>query len=327
MAAARSGSDDGSAAGPSEPVTRFPAHEVEYRPAERRRRVAVEGPRTAERLERVKHKLATTLLLVAALVVATLTGVATTARPAVAANGPGGSWPIVGFGPNEATDNAILRWNERLLESIRANPRGTGPTVSARSIGILHTATYDAWAAYDAVAVDTRQRLRADPTLRRPTGERTAENKSKAISYAAYRVLLNLFPTRASTFSSYMSSLTYDPNDASTDPATPQGVGNLAAKAVLAFRASDGSNQTLEPGRHGHLPEQHHLHADQQVEPGDGPHQVAAAVRPDRHRRRQQHATRPGRHRLRDAPTPTTPSRTRPPRSGRTSPRSARWTR
>jgi hypothetical protein len=165
----------------------------------------------------------------------------------MAANGPGGSWPIVGFGPNEATDNAILRWNERLLESIRANPRGTGPTVSARSIGILHTATYDAWAAYDAVAVDTRQRLRANPTLRRPTGERTAENKSKAISYAAYRVLLNLFPTRASTFSSYMSSLTYDPNDGSTDPATPQGVGNLAAKEVLDFRASDGSNQTLNP--------------------------------------------------------------------------------
>ena len=181
--------------------------------------MAVEGPRTVERLERVKHKLATTLLLVAALAVATLSAVTTTTRPALAASGPGTAWPIVGYGPNEATDNAILRWNERLLESIRANPRLTGPTVSARAIGVLHTATYDAWAAYDAVAVDTRQRLRADPTLRRPATERTEENKSKAIGYAAYRVLLNLFPTRASIYRSYLGAWATTPM---TPPPTPR---------------------------------------------------------------------------------------------------------
>ena len=200
-----------------------------------------------ERLENVKHKLATTLLLVAALAVATLSAVTTTTRPALAASGSGTAWPIVGYGPNEATDNAILKWNEQLLESIRANPRLTGPTVSARAIGVLHTATYDAWAAYDAVAVDTRQRLRADPTLRRPATERTEENKRKAIGYAAYRVLLNLFPTRASIYRSYLGAQGYDPDDASIDPTTPQGVGNLAAQAVLAFRAADGSNQTQNP--------------------------------------------------------------------------------
>jgi hypothetical protein len=193
----------------------------------------------------MKRRLATTLLLVAAVAVATLSTVTTTARPARAANGPGTHWPIVGYGPNEATDNAILRWNERLLESIRANPSRTGPTVSARAVGVLHTATYDAWAAYDAVAVDTRQRLSTDPTPRRPAAERTLANKEKAISYAAYRVLLNLFPQRASDFSSYMESRDYDPNDASTDPTTPQGVGNLAAKLVLDYRTTDGSNQTL----------------------------------------------------------------------------------
>jgi hypothetical protein len=209
--------------------------------------VAVEGPCAAERLEHVKHKLATTLLLVAALAVATLSGVTTTARPAQAAPGPGTAWPIVGYGPNEATDNAILRWDERLLESIRANPSLTGPTVSARAIGVLHTATYDAWAAYDANAVDTRQRLREVPSPRRSEAERTVENKSMAISYAAYRVLLNLFPQRASIYGSYMSSLGYDPGDESIDPTTPQGVGNLAAQKVLAYRASDGSNQTHNP--------------------------------------------------------------------------------
>jgi uncharacterized protein DUF6851/vanadium-dependent haloperoxidase-like protein len=40
-----------------------------------------------------------------------------------------------------------------------------------------------------------------------------------------------------------MTDLGYDPVDASTDPTTPQGVGNLAAQAVLDFRHRDGANQ------------------------------------------------------------------------------------
>ena len=192
----------------------------------------------------MKRKLATTLLVVAATVAATFSSVATTTRPAMAAGGPGTSWPIVGYGPGP-DDNVILKWDEQLLQTIRENPRITGPTVTARAIGILHTATYDAWAAYDPVAVDTRQRLRHDTTLRRPPAERTTPNKEKAISYAAYRVLLNLFPSRASVFSGYMSGLGYVPGDTSTDPATPQGIGNTAAQEVLTFRATDGSNQTL----------------------------------------------------------------------------------
>ncbi len=40
-----------------------------------------------------------------------------------------------------------------------------------------------------------------------------------------------------------MRKLGYDPDDASTNTATPQGVGNVAAAAVLAFRRHDGSNQ------------------------------------------------------------------------------------
>ena len=40
-----------------------------------------------------------------------------------------------------------------------------------------------------------------------------------------------------------MTAMGYDPDDASTDPASPTGVGNQAAAAVLAFRATDGSNQ------------------------------------------------------------------------------------
>ncbi|HEX6675395.1 MAG TPA: vanadium-dependent haloperoxidase [Actinomycetes bacterium] len=195
----------------------------------------------------MKYRLATTLLVVVALFVAALsTLTTTTARPAAAAPGPSDPWPIEGYGysaQTELTDNAILRWDERLLESIRAYPKVTGPTVSARAIGIVHTATYDAWAAYDDRAVDTRQRLHADPTLRQ-AGQGSEDNKTKAISYAAYRVLLNLFPGRAQKFRDYMSEKGYDPDDNSTDPTTPQGIGNNAAAAVLVYRSTDGSNQT-----------------------------------------------------------------------------------
>jgi hypothetical protein len=192
----------------------------------------------------MKRKLAATLLVVVALIVATLTAVATTARPALAANGP--AWPIDTYGTPRPNDNVILKWDEQLLNAIRRNPRTTGPTVTARAIGVLHTATYDAWAAYDPVADGTRLL----GTLRRPDGERTLDNKNTAISYAAYRVLTDLFkdPTSTSLFNKQMADLGYDPTDTSTDPATPQGIGNVAAQAVLEFRRgkvpTDGSART-----------------------------------------------------------------------------------
>ena len=47
-----------------------------------------------------------------------------------------------------------------------------------------------------------------------------------------------------------MRSLGYDPLNASTDLTTPQGIGNVAASAVIANRRNDGSNQygDLYPG-------------------------------------------------------------------------------
>jgi len=78
---------------------------------------------------------------------------------------------------------------------------------------------------------------------RRPAAEWTLAYKSMAISYAAYRALLGVYPAKAADFTAFMTALGYDPNDTSTDPATPAGDGNQAAAAVLAFRSGDGSNQ------------------------------------------------------------------------------------
>jgi hypothetical protein len=150
--------------------------------------------------------------------------------------GPGPLYPLDAHGPRP-DDNVVLRWDEQALAAIRAVK--TGPTINARALAIVHTAMYDAWAAYDATAVGTR----LGGSLRRPLEERTEAHKSQAISYAAYRALLDLFPSRSGDFRAFMVAMGYNPDDSSTDPASPTGVGNRAAAAVLAFRAGDGSNQ------------------------------------------------------------------------------------
>ena len=133
--------------------------------------------------------------------------------------------------------NAVLIWGEACLESIRATKHG--PPMTARSLAMVHTAMYDAWAAYDHLAVGTR----LGGGLRRPADEHTTENKTKAISYAAFRILVDLFPSRTQIFAETMRQLGFDPGHVSDDPALPEGVGQTAAEAVLEFRHLDGANQ------------------------------------------------------------------------------------
>ena len=104
---------------------------------------------------------------------------------------------------------------------------------------MVHTAMFDAWAVYDPHAVGTRP----GGTLRRPDNEYNAANKQTAISFAAYRVLTDLYPTRKAELDIFMMALGLNAADQNTDPGKPSGVGNAAAAAVLEFRHKDGSNQ------------------------------------------------------------------------------------
>jgi hypothetical protein len=139
--------------------------------------------------------------------------------------------------PTWAGDTVVVQWNNAALQAIRdTHP---GPPIVARMLSIAHTCMYDAWAPYDAVAVG----MWLGQTLRQPVAERSESNKRKAVSFAAYRALVDLFPTEQSKFDSVMTSLGSDLTDASTDAQTPAGVGNVACHAVLDFRHHDGSNQ------------------------------------------------------------------------------------
>lgn len=160
----------------------------------------------------------------------------------VTALGPGR--PELAAAAPQASENVVLQWNGALLQGVRESR--LGPPMVARALSVAHTCMFDAWAAYDQRAVGTR----LGGSLRRPGKERNVANKIRAVSFAAYRAAVDLLPgSKATVFDPLMAQLGYDPADQSLDTRTPTGIGNVACRAVLDFRHSDGSNQLGdEPG-------------------------------------------------------------------------------
>lgn len=139
-----------------------------------------------------------------------------------------------------ANKSAARRWDEQALASIRRDlPR---PTVHARNLYHLSAAMWDAWAAYDTVAKGVFVK-------EKQTATDTELARAEAISYAAYRVLLDRY-TKAiggsvdvACYRSVMQALGYDPDDATDTGTTPRALGNRIGEAIVAFGATDGSNQ------------------------------------------------------------------------------------
>jgi hypothetical protein len=144
--------------------------------------------------------------------------------------------PAISYKPS-----AAYEWLDISLEATarEVDRHGARPTIISRTLAIGLTAMYDAWAAYDDKAVGTR----LGATLRRPASERTLANKEKAIAYATYRALIDVYPEDKAWIDEQMRAHGYDPGDASMDRTTPQGIGNVAAAAVIAYRHHDGANQ------------------------------------------------------------------------------------
>ena len=137
-----------------------------------------------------------------------------------------------------ADDTVVVQWNGVTLAAVKV--AHIGPPVVARALAVVDTCMFNAWTAYDQ---------RAEPTttsaaVRRPIAERTDSNKRKAVSFAAYRAILNLFPTDTKNGAgALMTALGYDATDTSTDATTPAGIGNVACAALIEARRNDGSNQ------------------------------------------------------------------------------------
>lgn len=171
-----------------------------------------------------------------------LTGALRAESPAAATAAPGAR-PLHKSLPDATVQEVSLAY--RMLDiCLEAAARdvdryGARPPILSRQMAIWATSVFDAWAAYDAKAVGSR----LGDKLRRPEAERTLKNKEKAIAYAGHQALLFVYPESKDYLIEEMKKLGYDPAVMSTDPATPEGIGNLAAQAVIEYRRHDGANQ------------------------------------------------------------------------------------
>jgi PAP2 superfamily len=134
--------------------------------------------------------------------------------------------------------SVILDWNELFLASV-ANS-GLGPTVTARSLQIVHNAIFDAWAAFDPVAIGVHSRIDAPSSLLVPG--RLESALDEAIAYAAFTAAVAVYPGQVAAIRAFMTGLGYDPDTINPDPGSPSAIGKAAAQAVLDYRASDFSN-------------------------------------------------------------------------------------
>jgi hypothetical protein len=150
-----------------------------------------------------------------------------------------------GFEPSAAHHWLDVQLQAAAQDVLRAGAR---PTVLSRQMAIVQTAVFDAWAAYDDVAVGTRY----GGALRRPVSERTLDNTRTAIAVASYIASLDQYPYQADALTQAFVEGGFDPDLVTRDPARPEGVGRLAAEAVIAAHRHDGANQTgTERGSNG----------------------------------------------------------------------------
>jgi len=139
------------------------------------------------------------------------------------------------------TENTAYKWGKMALDATasdteRFKPR---PTITSRYLGLIFTSIFDAWSRYDENAIP----VYLTDVERRPSQEQNLKNKEIAISYAAFGAMKEYYYSDTEMFRKFMIELGLDPSNNSLDPNTPEGIGNLAAKAVIEARKNDGSNQ------------------------------------------------------------------------------------
>ncbi len=150
----------------------------------------------------------------------------------------------------KGVENLAYKWGEIALtatanDTEKFAPR---PTITSRYLGLIFVSVFDAWSRYDEKAIP----VYLEGIERRPAEEHSLTNKEIAISYAAFRTMNEYYYSDKELFEDFMRELGLDPSNESLDPNTPEGIGNLAARAVIKARKGDGSNQYgMEEGSNG----------------------------------------------------------------------------
>ena len=138
-------------------------------------------------------------------------------------------------------ENVAYKWGQMALiaqanDTEKFKPR---PTITSRYLGLIFVSIFDAWSKYDKKAIP----VYLENVDRRPVKEHTLKNKEIAISYAAFRTINEYYSSDKILFANFMKKLGLDPMNTSLDSTTPEGIGNLSAKAIIEARKGDGSNQ------------------------------------------------------------------------------------
>ena len=137
-------------------------------------------------------------------------------------------------------NNIAYKWGQMALQATandteKFKPR---PTITSRYLALIFVSVFDAWSRYDSKAIP----VYLNGVERQALNEQNLKNKETAISYAAFRTMNEYYYSDKELFSNFMKQLGLDPTNETLDPNTPEGIGNLAAKAVIEARKGDGSN-------------------------------------------------------------------------------------
>jgi hypothetical protein len=135
--------------------------------------------------------------------------------------------------------SVVSDWMGVAFKTVSLDANGAPvPTIISRSFYVVAAAMYDAWAVYDSTA---------KPTILKKgilsQYSRNRKGQEVAISYAAYRALLDLFPKQVDVTRKAMILRNLDPDENDAHCGIAHCIGNLAANAIIQSRRSDNSNQ------------------------------------------------------------------------------------
>ncbi len=156
----------------------------------------------------------------------------------------------------EAQQRSVARrWNEVMILAIREDL--ARPPVQARNLFHVSMAMWDAWAVYDTLSADTYLLGKTVGSFNCqfdgvPMPSDIAAAREKAMSFAAYRVLIRRYqnsPNAATSiqrFRNLMTELGYDWtfNSNAYQSGDPAALGNYIGDCVGFYGLTDGANET-----------------------------------------------------------------------------------
>ena len=129
----------------------------------------------------------------------------------------------------------VIQWNQIMIDMLREQRPGIGPTVAARDMAVMDVAIFDAVNGIDRSY---------HPYLIPAVGPRNGSEPAAAAS-AAYMTLIAMFPNqKAELHAQVVQSVA--PLGHSRSVADGEAWGAYVAAKIMANRAHDGSNQSVQ---------------------------------------------------------------------------------